>query len=275
MFYFSKILGEAKLKTCFCTVIIHFGSKSLHISREINYPGPVSYFSKCPLYEYSHRDQAYGTCRSQKTQIQPNETRTTTKQTCLRISIYSKFFFRKFCRESKRKKPLYWVSTVQAIEFDAQATFTRKIIKRGEQIIILPCNTSKNTGFIETQRWYLKPVFSDVPVMYYCVNYPKMWSLKTTTIYLYFLSLCVRNLSRGQLRDYFLPYGVEKSYLVIFSWEIDQSIRSKMVLLTYWLPWDNWTLLVKAVTSFSRFKGRGVKLPSLNRGSVKECIIIF
>lgn len=69
------------------------------------------------------------------------------KETYLRISNYSKIF-RKFCRKSKIKpKTLYWVPIVQAIEFDAQGTLTRKVIKEDEQIIIPQCN--KKTEFRE------------------------------------------------------------------------------------------------------------------------------
>lgn len=36
MLYFSRVLIETKLKTCFCTVIIHFGFKSTCISGGTN-----------------------------------------------------------------------------------------------------------------------------------------------------------------------------------------------------------------------------------------------
>lgn len=58
MFYFSKVLGEAKLKTCFCIVITHFSLKSMCISRGADYPGPVSYFGGCPSYECVQTGQA-------------------------------------------------------------------------------------------------------------------------------------------------------------------------------------------------------------------------
>lgn len=66
--YFSKVLEEAKLKTCFCT-IVHFGFKSMCISRGTNYLVPVSDFSVSPSYKYPLADQAY-----------TSETRTTAKK---------------------------------------------------------------------------------------------------------------------------------------------------------------------------------------------------
>ena len=56
MFYFSKVPGEAKLKTCSCTAIIPFGFKSMYISRGTNYSGPFFIIIIIILVDAPHRN---------------------------------------------------------------------------------------------------------------------------------------------------------------------------------------------------------------------------
>jgi hypothetical protein len=67
MFYFSKVLGEAKLKTRFCTVIALFGFKFMRISRGTKYPGPVSSFGEHPQINIHRESRSAGSRGSQRT----------------------------------------------------------------------------------------------------------------------------------------------------------------------------------------------------------------
>lgn len=101
MFYFSKILGEAKLKTCFCRVITHFGSKSMCISRGTNTLDLFLVLVGVPYMNSYVQIRPAEVRRPKFSLMRPEQQQNT--ETCSSISIYSKIF-RKLCRKSKNKQ---------------------------------------------------------------------------------------------------------------------------------------------------------------------------